>query len=312
MGYLYAQALRAVGVPAYAIAQKKRRTRRTAPYDEYVKHPERLWRLLTDHDIIVWMHSNFIPLKPILKTIEGKRLAVFHGGSNYRNDPEEMNKIFNRRVFVSLIQTPNLLHLGAKNEKWIMPPVDTKKILPRYINLPEKGIWKRFGDLKSNIIIAHHPSSPDTKNTDEILETMDRMMADPSVNGRFEFVHKKAKVSWEKNLRRLYDCDIYIESLSRQINGKETNGWGVTALEAAASGCMVFSTFGHKEEYESEYGPCPINKVSNGQELERELRRFILEGPTNILNEQRASRKWAQTVHSPRAIGKQLKEALEL
>lgn len=308
MGYLFARSLRSVGVDAVALSEKPRSLRKDSPYDVYYgKGPNIIRRYIEDSDVIVWMHSHFIKLKRYVTSIKGKKLAVFHGGSSYRNDPEDKNEIFNPRVFVSLIQTSNMLNLGAKNQKWILPPVDIDAIQPNYLT----PICKYPKDPR--IIIGHYPSDPIAKNSAAINSVIKRLEKDPEIRDRFIYNYSSKLVSWEDNLDRIRGCDIYIESLSKKINGKVTDDWGVTALEAAAAGCITLSVFRSSDLYECEYGErSTIIRINNKEDLEAEIRKLLLDSRIDLLRKQRDSREWVERNHSFSAVGKRIKEALEI
>lgn len=308
MGYLFARSLRSVGVSAVALAQKPRKQRVHSQYDIYYGKDHTLIRkYVKECEVIVWMHSNFIPLKRFVTSVKGKRLAVFHGGSTYRNDPKDCNKIFNPRVFVSLIQTSNMLGLGAKNERWILPPVDTELIQPNYT--PVSSTYPP----DQRLFIGHYPSSAFAKNTPAIKAVMDKLMADEGINDRFIFDTDDKLVPWDINLRRIRGCDIYIESMSKEINGKVTDDWGVTALEAAASGCVTLSVFRSLDAYLREHGlSAAILQIKQPEDLEDHIRRLVLSTRRELRIMQKEARDWVERAHSLKVVGERLREALKL
>jgi hypothetical protein len=306
VGYLFAQSLRSVGINSVALAKSPRSARKHAPYDIYYgKDHTIVSKYIKECDVIVWMHSAFIKLKRYVPSIRGKKLAVFHGGSRYRNDPKRWNKIFNPRASVSLIQTYNLLGLGAKNEKWILPPVDIESILPNYT--PRSNTYPK----DQRFYIGHYPSSPEAKNSAEINEVMARLEHDPYIGNRFVYDYSDKLVPWKENLQRIRGCDIYIESLSKEINGKVTDDWGVTALEAAASGCVVLSVFRSSEAYLREHGSsAAVLRLNDGEDLEKHIRKLVGGTREELFNLQEASRGWVEEHHSYKAVGRRLKKAL--
>jgi len=175
-----------------------------------------------DANIIVFMHSSFVDFGDEYR---GKRLFVFHGGTMYRQNPEQLNALFNPLVEKSLIQTADLLGLGAKNEVWVLPPVDTENIQPVYEPQADKPV------------IAHYPSNQ-WKGTDIILEAIDELKKEGL---DFHFNYSAQIVPWEDNIKRMSQCDIYIDALCPMQGDKKYGEWGVQTLEAMALGKVVLS-----------------------------------------------------------------------
>jgi len=344
MGYLFSQCLKAVGVEACAIGfrpinrdkEKQARIYKVNWLDDpvskrnkleetkdisrgFVAHyglpPFPLWtyrfdkeeeyqefsQIIKDAWIVVWMHSQF---QQIIHGPRAKNYAVFHGGSWYRNNPQKMNEIFNRLVNVSLIQTGDLLDLGAKNEKWILPGIDTDAIQPHY---------SFAGGEK--IIIGHFPSKPAIKGTEAINEVITMLKESRGLADRFEYRtsegdYPECLVPWEENLQRMAPCDIYIEGLNLQLNGKPYGEWGVTTLEAAALGCVPVSHFLSAERYKKDYGECPVYVANTKGQLAMQLIMLLSMSQEKLLREKMLARRWVQMQHSYTATGWRLKEAL--
>jgi hypothetical protein len=279
---MFGEALRSVGVDAQAWTRK--------PYffpvpeqAELVLDLQKKKKELIAVETICYMHSRFqkFPVQ-----INGKKLAVFHGGSNYRRNPSERNRLFNKLVFVTLIQTPDLMGLGAKNEVWMIPPVDTEYIRPV--------------DYKSKeVIFAHFPRHPKSKRSNIILEAV------KSIDS-IRFDYKFEQIPWEENIKRMSNCDVYIESQAYGLGE-----WGVTALEAAALGKVVVTVFKSKERYEREWGPCPIIPANSKEELRLILKGLACLTKKDIRNHQEETRKWVVQNHSLEATGKRLKGVLQ-
>lgn len=289
VGYTFQRAFQAVDIDALAVSLH----RHGFGYPNQAKRikPGQIIDLARSAKGILLMHSQCIVPQPLVK----KRFsAIFHGGSKYRNNPYGINGVFNQFVNATLIQTNDLLGFGARNEHWIIPPVNTNAIRP-----PRK---RKPGKLR----IAHYPRPFGNKGTDEIVRTIQKFQPH-----QFEFKMTTERVKWPQSLQRMSECDIYIESLCREVRGKPVGEWGITALEAAALGRIVITVFGGKEKYAKEYGPCPILDVRNGDDLEYELDRLIRMGKTKLRGIRRATRKWVCEYHSFEAIGERLKRIFE-
>jgi hypothetical protein len=169
----------------------------------------------------MFMHSSYIAID---KEYEGKRLFVFHGGTAYRQNYEALNKHFNPIVEKCVVQTADLLGKGAKNEVWVLPPVDTKNIQPVYEPQRDKPV------------VAHYPSN-EWKGTPMIVGVIGKLMKDHD----FYWECSSDILPWEENMKRMAQCDIYIDGVC-PTQGKERYGeWGVQALEAMALGKVTLA-----------------------------------------------------------------------
>ena len=302
MGHLLAKSLNKIGVKAISLASEASVTR--LPHEQSIiyNNQKELNRYIKKANVIVWMHST---ITPIGKAINDKtKIVVFHGGSRYRRNFKKHNKAFNPIVDMSLIQTGELLGLGAKNERWLLPPVDTDFIKPLFgVNNP--------------IIIGHYPSNKinaehDIKGSKTINKVI-KELKKSSFN--FEFRYKDAyattpRVSWKDNLKRMNDCDIYIESMNIDSTSKNQHDWSVTALEAAALGKIVITNFRNKERYLKEYGECKLLVVNNRKELRRILIELLDTHYYDLEMIQKNTREWVENYHSLDSIGYRLKDFL--
>ena len=246
--------------------------------------------LIDSAKVIHFVGSVALKDMPIIK---GKKYVVQHGGSIYRENHKEINDYFNSFCDAAIIQCPDLLGLGAKNEHLIYYPVDTDFIQPVYERKSEK------------VIIGHFPSNPSVKGTEKIEGVIKRLQ-DSDLKDKFEY-RTGGRVSWIKNLKRMSECDIIIETLQPEINGKKYGEWGNTALEAAALGRHVLTNTGNKYIYEREYGDSPsIGVVNTENELYDKLKVTI---PTPFyLSYGRNARYWVEKHHSMQSTAKRLSE----
>ena len=251
-------------------------------------------------DIIQYMHSEKVPINVDLTN---KKIVVFHGGGKFRWGSNKVCKIFNGIVDCSLIQTHDLLGLGAKNEKWLLPPIDTEEIQPVYSTRGKK------------IIVGHYPSSRKTKGSDrieKIIKNIKNKVPD------FEYRCSYKRVPWKKQIKRMSTVDIYIERMSLKGKGKRgkdklarTGVWGMTALEAAALGKIVVTNFiGHKR-YRKEYGNCSLQICNSETSMENTLVRLLSTPKKNLLDLKKKTRRWVEDYHSFEVIGNRLRRIYE-
>jgi hypothetical protein len=283
LGYTFSKCLNEVGLDALALTQCK-----ISKYKDSAEmaNTKFMKKKALEADVIIFMHSKHINLG---MDFNNKKVFVFHGGSKYRHNSDKINKIFNPIVDKTIIQTSDLLGLGAKDERWMLPPVDTKKLIPNYHRL-----------ISNKLIIGHFPSSRVEKGTDIINEVANDLLIK---SHNLMYLYDDSKVSWEENLKRIALCDIYIE----QIRWGE---WGVTALEAAALGKIVITNFKSLNRYRQQYGDCQLMVANNKVELRDTIKNLLTWNDNYIDEKKKLTRKWVKDNHSYKSIGNRLKQIL--
>lgn len=288
VGAVFAKCLNTVGITAHAIT--KTSTSYNPPYQAKVYRDEsQAKRIILKADVVVWMHS----LR--LKFGSEKRNAVFHGGTRYRLKPNKRNRIF-KDVYVSLIQTAEMLGYKAKNEFWMLPAAYIGDMRPDF----------SVGD---KIVVGHFPSAPgldmELKGSNIINRVMKRY------KGKIDYRFSTKSVNWINSLKRMKRCDIYIESLNSASNSINKHDWSMAALEAAALGVVVVTNFKFGEQrYKKEYGDCALQIANTEEELIETLDRTISLSRKSLIKLKRQSRHWATTTHGLKATGYRLRKAL--
>jgi hypothetical protein len=291
VGWIFQESMASVGVPSVSL--------RTGPphpfgYPQEARHVNisLLQQEIDKASSVMFMHSQW----PGDLNIEGKRVAVFHGGSQYRNDPKRWNVFWNPKVDVSVIQTANLLDRGAKNQVWVMPSVDTDQIVPT----------KRFDGNK--LRIAHFPRKASMKGSHRFLNAMEPHTSKSNIVFRYQ----NKICTWKKNIERMEWCDVYLESqeyFRSGPNGDKLIGvWGITAMEAASLGKIVVTCFSERERYEKTFGKCPILGANSEIELKKVLEQLFQMSRKEIVALQETHRKWAVRCHSRIAVGNRLQK----
>lgn len=294
VAYLFQESMRAVGVDALAVTQKPHGFGYT---NQATIMPGAEQQQLADKSkIVVHMHSR-VTVK--YNTAPAVHHVTFHGGAKYRFAPVQYNEVFNKFVKCTLIQTADLLGLGAKNEVWILPPIDLKAIRPK------------FGIMEKKIKIAHYPRSSKEKGGPAVNRVMGKIKADKTLAKRLSYTFDSKQVEWERNIERMRACDIYIETLA-PLHMKRPHGvWGMTALEAAALGKIVVTNFRGLQRYEREYGPSAIQVADTEEQLEQVIRRLLSLSIDELESLQISTREWAEKHHSFEAVGKKLQKAFD-
>ena len=294
MGYTLSQCLKTVGVEAEMLVRQPYTYRpgcgRPFTTTEQVK------KYAEQADIIQFMHGQWIDSGVDLSR---KRVFVYYGGSNYRLDPGGISDWFNPIVEKSIIQTGDLLGLGAKNEVWLLPAVDTDMLKP---------IYKR---TSNKIVIGHFPSST-AKNTAQIEKVVQQLI--PKYGNRFEYISDTGTMRWDKHIKRVSMCDIYIEACTpiQQYHGKalKYGEWGVAGIEAAALGKIVITHFLSHKRYTQEYGKCELCVANEPTDIATNIEKLLALSDDELLKRRKATRAWVKKFHSLEAVGTKLKEKI--
>lgn len=283
-----AKALRSVGVNCVDV--------KTIPHifkypsESQIKTLDQIRELAKSFDIIQIFHSDLILLNKVVDL--GKELFVYHTGSRYRERPERFNLSFNPFVKRSFIALGEFSGLGSKNETYIVGAVDFDSSL-------------MIPDPLAPYTVGHFPSSEEVKGTKEILDILET-----DVKNDFILNYSSEKVIFEKQMRRLEDCDIYIELFKPSLNGKKYGSFGITALEAASLGKVVITQNLSADVYEKHYGKPEIFLVESREDLIYELDFLLSLNPEDLKLLQVESRRWILKKHSHEATGARLKNIL--
>jgi len=222
-------------------------------------------------------------------TWKHNRKFVIHTGTRYRQNPDKLNSIFNSECERVFTDSPEFMGLGGKLITYIATSIDKTKY-PIHHN---SGVFK----------FAHYPSNQDVKGTAKIRE----MMAKIPVN----FACDTSIVSHEQNLRRMANCDCYIEMFATEQKGKVYGNAGVTAWEAAAMGKIVLTNFLHQEVYINAYGILPFHVANNEIDFDLKVRNIATLGRNDLKDLSEYLRNLIIERHSMEATGKYLLQYLQ-
>jgi hypothetical protein len=234
--------------------------------------------------------------------LRNKNVVLQHSGNGYREGHPGMNKTFNPFVDATIIQMPDLLGLGAKNEHLIYFPVDTDFIQP---------VYKRQSD---KLIIGHYPSMQRFKGSQEILNLIEKLEAEKDLKDRFIYRGPRDPGNldnldiaiWTEHLKRVAHCDVIIDVFNPVVRGNQYGEWGNTSFEAAAMGKLVVTNSLRFDEYTKNYGDCELNIANNISELESVLRKLITMNPEELAQKRVKTRHWVELKHSIPATANRL------
>lgn len=253
-------------------------------------------KLFAEADILHFLHSSPVTLQGW--DVTGKKVICQHGGTKYREHHDEVNATLEAfDVRVSLIETPDLLGLGAVNEILFPPPVDTFMLRPR------PRLVTR--DVR---VVGHFPSTV-VKGTRRVQRVFDKLAEHPryATMASFRTSDPRAPVSHSQHIERMSVCDVIVDVAENAIDGRRYGEYGVSGREAAALGCVVVSAHLHKDRYEAAYGDTEIVTFTNEDELEFQLRRLFDLDPVDFEIKRAKTRKWIEEKHSVEAVAERLK-----
>jgi len=272
------------------------------------KNKSSLQNLIYRAKVVWFFHTTFIEGLDFPKDI---KYIVQHSGITYRNNPTASNSVFNALVDATIIQCPDLLNLGAKNEHLIYYPIDTQCIKPSINFINNKTLY-----------IGHFPSSQINKGSASIYNVIQRLS---KIGNKFKnkFVYNgiipdpKNKLShittWQGNLNRQSKSDIIIETCSPMCKGKKFGEWGNTALECAAAGKAVVTNSSTQSLYEKEYTTNYPLFLNDGTEkgLEANLVEILNMDRDELLERKKQTIQWAHEHHSISATAKRIEQKLK-
>ena len=278
IGEQYARCLRSIGVNATMLVQNKHKF--NYPHQGTLfRNIKQLMPYVKKANIIHLMHGqNPIPVSDL----KGKKIVISHTGSGYRVKHKELNEILNPIADLTIV-SGDLFGKGAKNEHWFEAGIVDVEVL--------KPVYERTND---KIIIGHFPSNPSKKGSKQIAKTM------KNVKGNFEFRYDPKKVSWEDQIKRISECDIYIEVFDGSC------GYGMTALEAASLGKILFSPYIFADKYRETHGNFAPIVFKGSEELVSKLEKVISLSDDELLRLKKRMRAWVEKHHSYKAVGEKL------
>lgn len=295
-GYNFSKALNYVGVTSKAAYMNDNTI---GPKGIQFKKLDDILQLVEEADVVIVSHTTFpISISQIEKHIieKNKKFLVLHGGSQYRQNAHHYNSRYSKLLHATLV-THDLAGMGAKNEFTLTVPVDTDFLQPIYHH-------------RDKLIVANYPTKyithPHLKGADIIAKAMTEL----SVDGSFEFRNGTNTIPWEEHIKRIKECDVYIESIGTQQKGIPLTMYGVVAAEAAALGKIVIGKFDHYEDFEKNFAPCKIFNAYDRESIINVMTTILSMNKRQILRWQEESREWAVSCHSYKAVGERLKNII--
>jgi len=275
----FAESLKSIGVQAQALTL----TPHAFGYEKQAKQVNHIGMVeaMERADLVIIGHSSihilsFLP--------PGKNYWVLHTGTPYRQNPEKNNEAF-KHAALTLTDSPEFTLLHPMT--YIAAAINTDEL-------------NYSTHQNSELTFAHYPSNHMNKGTDKII----KMMAEHPVRFKYSF----DKQTHAENLKRISECDIYIELFATTQNGKTYGSFGVTAFEAAALGRIVITNSLFNEVYKSAYGSSELF-ICNDEPTFHNAITFLSQA-SDIENGKKRSRLWIEQKHSYTATGNYLNKLI--
>lgn len=277
-----AKSLRSIGVNCVDFTLQSHKFKyktesKKATINEMIKH-------ISTADICQVMHSH-TKLFEIAKEHCKGRVVVYHTGSRYRVNPGYYNDFF--KGHKTFTDQTEFMDLG--DHEYIISPVEFET--PKFY---------RSGKIK----IGHFPSNTETKGSAQIIEML------KPFNNKLSFLYSASNVDHANQIKRMSDCDVYVEMFKPELIGKPYGCFGVTGLEATAMGKIVITNNLHKEVYQNTYGECPFLIANDKDEFVSKIEFILKMSPVEIKDFQQKSIQLMQKNHSFEATGNRTIDAL--
>lgn len=274
LGHNVARSLNAVGIDCIDVCLSHHGLLYESQSNKVARGEIRMLSKIADYVII--MHS----CPDVFAYCQPQNYAVYHTGTRYRSNPSRFNKLFKGAKKVLTDQT-EFMHFGGMH----YVPSAVESFEPKYHN-------------RKTPIIGHYPSNKEVKGSDEIEKALK--------HHKIDFDYQQLRHS--ENLKRIENCDIYIELFKPTLNGRQYGCFGVTAIEAGMMGKIVITQDLNKHVYEETYGEHPFLLAEKPSDLPK----LVDYAKENLDNLRKKTREIVYKNHTFEATGNRLKQILGL
>lgn len=232
-------------------------------------------------DVIQVMHSHPY-LFELAKANSNAKIMVYHTGTRYREGHKGLSILF--EGYTQCTDQSEFLAIN-QNLHYIVSPVEF-----------DCAPLATEGRLR----FAHYPSNPQVKGTDKILEMMNPFKL------KLDFRVSLNTVDHATQLRRMANCDVYIELFKPELNGNPYGCFGVTALEASAMGRIVVTNNLHNKVYTDTYGRLPFTIANTEKAFTNTINGLLNLSLEMIRDMQKQTWEIMRENHSYKATGERI------
>jgi hypothetical protein len=236
-------------------------------------------------DVVIIVHS--CPTTFRLFNGMDKKMIVWHTGTRFRQAPNRYNEMFASasKVFYDLAEFESLVPESAE---YFSMTVDTDA-LPYSITNNKK------------YVVSHHPSNAEVKGT----ETIRRLVSEID-NSNFELNINTSIATYQQNIARVRQCDIYLEQFALSQGGKPHGSWGTTALECSSMGKVVITNMLWADCYKKYYGSHGLVIANTENEFKNRLVELVNMDEIELENLKLKARIWVVQKHGYKATAERL------
>lgn len=198
------------------------------------------------------------------------RLATMHVGSAYRNSPDALNIADARAGFQKRFIGHDLYRLAHRDPRAVayFAPADT--------------VLDQLPSLAGRPVICHSPTHHVTKGTEKLLPILQSFKDHADI----DIIEG---VGFAECARRRAAAHIFVDQMCPEIRG-----FGASAIEALAAGCVVLADYSNSIPAVWDFFPKPpIIQVGTPEELRERIAQLV-DDPTLLLVMRQMSLKWAQ------------------
>jgi hypothetical protein len=277
-----ANALRSIGVDCVDVKEHPHQF--AYKTESRILSTNNILKQIKEADIVQIMHSD-IKMLNLCKSFPNKKIIVYHTGTSYRQNKEKYNALFNPFVDVTITDQCEFMFSPGSNFHYLATAINIDEILPGEIN------------TKAPFNIAHYPSSSEVKGSDRVVDLMTKLYSRNAKKFNFKYTNKM--VTHLEQLKRMNECDIYIEMFAPLQNGYPYGCYGVTAFEAAAMGKVVVTQNIYPNVYKKAYGlEHPFIIVGCDRDFNENMEELINKSPEEINAIRENTLTWLHENHS--------------
>lgn len=220
---------------------------------------------------------------------KGKKLIMHYAGTEFRVNKAAYLRAINPYVYRSVIALGEFNGCGAKFQRYVSMTVDTDRL---------EKLERPIG--KGPLVVGHYPSNEVVKGTATIRQAL------ANVSGVVIHIDTQL-LPYPDALKRMAECDVYVELFAPTNHGQPYGSFGTTAIEAAAMGKVVITQNLHADFYAAEYGECPLILAKTPQDITDAVERLRDMPRGEFRNLAAQFKSWAVSCHSYSATGERLK-----
>lgn len=293
-GYELAESMKLVGIDAEAFVTM----RHAFGYAKQATHTNvvHIMNECEKADVIMVMHTDDVMYNVVIPYVGKKPIIIWHTGTRYRQNPDKYNKLWNPIATKVVCCLGEFMDMGCKKPEYFNMTINTDAFEPSY-------------KTQTPLMFAHYPSNPIVKGTAEVKRILSEVRN--GNRGRIMCSIDTSIIRHDRSLIRMRQCDVYVEMMATEQNGKRYGSFGTTALEAAAIGKIVVTNDTDAHIYKKYYGDCALHICNTVDEMRMKLHELANKTVPEIVELKKQSRLWVEKNHSRKSSGMRMIKLLK-